>query len=155
MTTTTPKLEETLAGMPLLSHLGSRRLVRLARLTTRRRFRPGTVIVRQGDTSMAMYILLSGSVRIQRESPWGTQVVGEEGPGAFFGEMGLIDDMPRASTVVGLESCECALLAKWDFENELRSDPEIGLELLRALAARIRTLDDRLSELAKTDGRTA
>jgi CRP/FNR family cyclic AMP-dependent transcriptional regulator len=83
------------------------------------------------------------------------QVVGEEGPGGFFGEMGLIDDTPRASTIVALESCDCALLAKWDFESEVRRDPEVGLELLRTLSARIRALDARLSQVARTDGRTA
>jgi CRP/FNR family transcriptional regulator, cyclic AMP receptor protein len=63
------------------------------------------------------------------------------GPGSFFGEMGLIDDMPRSATVVAIEPTVCALLAKWDFRNELRHDPDIALALLPILCERIRDLE--------------
>ena len=56
--------------------------------------------------------------------------------------MGLIDDQPRSATVIADEPTECALLAKWDFQNELREDPEIALALLPVLNARIRRLDE-------------
>ena len=59
--------------------------------------------------------------------------------------MGLIEDMPRSATVVAVEPTECALLAKWDFQNELREDPDIALALLPVLTARIRKLDARLA----------
>ena len=134
-------IEETLAAVPLLSRLSARQRARLAALATTRMYEPEWVIVRQGDTSMALYVILSGSVRIERESERGSAVVNEAGPRGFFGEMGLIDDLPRAATVVAQEPTECALLAKWDFQNELRSDPDIALALLPVLNDRIRTLN--------------
>jgi CRP/FNR family transcriptional regulator, cyclic AMP receptor protein len=90
--------------------------------------------------------VLSGRVRIMRHTAGddGVDIV-EEGPGSFFGEMGVIDDLPRAATVVALEPTVCALLAKWDFQRELSADPGIGLALISVLNARIRTLEDRLS----------
>ena len=60
--------------------------------------------------------------------------------------MGLIDDVPRSATVIAVEPTECALLAKWDFQNELREDPDIALALLPVLTQRIRDLDARLAE---------
>ena len=60
--------------------------------------------------------------------------------------MGLIEDQPRAATVVARGADECALLAKWDFQNELRDDPEIALALLPVLNARIRELDALLAQ---------
>ena len=85
-------------------------------------------------------------MRIDREGEGGVHVdVDEVGPGGFFGEMGLIDDQPRAATVIAIEPTECALLAKWDFQNELREDPEIALALLPVLNARIRWLDEQLA----------
>jgi CRP-like cAMP-binding protein len=139
-------VEEVFAGVPLLKHLSARQLSRLARLATRRSYRPGAVIVREGDTSMSFYVVLSGRVRIERASETGGAPLqfGELGPMGFFGEMGLIDDLPRAATVVAVEPTECALLAKWDFQNELRNDPEIALALLPVLSQRIRELDVRL-----------
>ena len=95
---------------------------------------------------MSLYVILSGSVRVNRESEGGGGAVEVEqlGPGGAFGEMGLIEDLPRAATVVAEQPTTCALLAKWDFQNELRDDPEIALSLLPVLTGRIRELDSLL-----------
>jgi CRP/FNR family transcriptional regulator, cyclic AMP receptor protein len=65
--------------------------------------------------------------------------------------MGLIDDMPRAASVIAIEPTECVLLARWDFQNELREDPEIALALLPVLNARIRDLNERLARSESAD----
>ena len=140
------RIEETFAQVPLLARLSGRQRGRLARMATTRAYEPESIVVRQGDTSMTLYVVLSGRVRIEREGKGGERFqVNEAGPGGFFGEMGLIEDQPRAATVVTLEPTECALLAKWDFQNELRDDPDIALALLPVLSARIRELDELLT----------
>jgi len=139
-------IEETLAAVPLLSRLSTRQRARLAGLATTRAYEAGWVIVREGDTSMALYVILAGSVRIERESKGGRVHVHDAGPNGFFGEMGLIDDLPRSATVIAQEPTECALLAKWDFQNELRHDPDIALALLPVLTERIRRLDARVAD---------
>jgi CRP-like cAMP-binding protein len=136
-------IEETLAEVPLLSRLGKRQVARLAGLAVTREYPEGATIVREGDTSMSLYVILSGRVRVEREG--GRVQVAELGRGGAFGEMGLIEDMPRSATVVAVEPTECALLAKWDFQNELREDPDIALALLPVLTERIRGLDARLA----------
>src|SRR5687768_7101494 len=142
------EVEETLRGVTLFSHLSQRQRARLARFATTRDYRQGSTIVRQGDTSMSLYVILSGAVRVSRESEGGGGSVEVErlGPGGAFGEMGLIEDMPRAATVVADKPTTCALLAKWDFQNELRDDPEIALALLPVLTGRIRELDTMLAQ---------
>jgi CRP/FNR family cyclic AMP-dependent transcriptional regulator len=139
---------EALAAVPILARAGARARARLASRAVVRTYRAGATIVRQGDTAMSLYVVLSGRVRIEREGEAGARFeVAELGPAEFFGEMGLIDDVPRAATVVALEETECALLAKWDFQNELRDDPEIALALLPLLNERIRELQARLAAL--------
>src|SRR5688500_14530893 len=147
------QLEETLGQVALFSRLNGRQRARLARFATTRDYIAGATIVRQGDTSMSLYVVLSGSVRVHRESEGGGGAVEVErlGPGGAFGEMGLIEDEPRAATVVADEPTTCALLAKWDFQNELREDPEIALSLLPVLTGRIRELDSLLAQ-AQGDG---
>jgi CRP-like cAMP-binding protein len=94
---------------------------------------------------MSFYVVLSGSVRVERrEAGDGRAVARTLGPAGSFGEMGLIDDLPRSATVVAVEPTVCALLAKWDFANELREDPDIALALLPVLTGRIRELESRL-----------
>jgi CRP-like cAMP-binding protein len=139
------EVADVLAEVPMFRHLGARQRLRLAQRMTARRYATGDVIVRQGDTSMSFYTVLSGSVRIVREFDWGDRVViVEEGRASFFGDMGLIDDMPRSATVIALEPTECALLARWDFQRELRGDLDIALALIPVLNARIRELEARL-----------
>ena len=154
--TTEAAIEKTFAAVPLLERLSQRQRTRLARRSTTRSYRRDAVIVREGDTAMAFYVVLSGRVRIEREG--GPEAarnspieIRELGPAGFFGEMGLIDDLPRSATVVAVEPVECALLAKWDFQIELREDPEIALALLPVLTQRIRDLEQRSKRPAKAD----
>ncbi|HKY76482.1 MAG TPA: cyclic nucleotide-binding domain-containing protein [Acidimicrobiia bacterium] len=144
-------VEAVLASIPMFEHLGDRQRARLGQHICRRAYPAGAVIVRQGDTSMSFYVVLSGRVRVVRHSAGHDGAGGDgvdildEGPGSFFGEMGVIDDLPRAATVMALEPTECGLLAKWDFQRELSADPGIALSLISVLNARIRTLEDRLT----------
>jgi CRP/FNR family transcriptional regulator, cyclic AMP receptor protein len=142
------EIEQTLGNVTLFSRLSQRQRSRLARFATTRDYAQGSTIVRQGDTSMSLYVILSGAVRVNRESEAGGRAVEVEqlGPGGAFGEMGLIEDQPRAATVVAEQPTRCALLAKWDFQNELRDDPEIALSLLPVLTGRIRELDSLLAQ---------
>ena len=140
-------VEDAFARVTLLSRLSDRQRERLASRVTTRSYRDGAVIVRQGDTSMSFYVLLSGRVRLEHEAEGraGRSTLEELGPGGAFGEMGLIDDLPRAASAIALEPTECVLLARWDFQNQLREDPEIALALLPVLNARIRDLNARLA----------
>ena len=140
------ELEALLGTIPIFRHVADRQRRRLAQHFCRRSYDAGDVIVRQGDTSLSFYVVLSGRVRIVRHSDGdaGVDIV-EDGPGCFFGEMGVIDDLPRAATVVALTDTECALLGKWDFARALQSDPAIALALISVLNARIRGLEDRLA----------
>jgi CRP-like cAMP-binding protein len=141
---------EIFGAVPLLSRLSSRQRARLARLATTRTYPTGAVIVRQGDTSMSFYVILAGRVRVERREQGDARAPARElGPAGYFGEMGLIDDLPRSATVAAVEPTECALLAKWDFANELRDDPDIALALLPVLTQRIRELEARLERRAE------
>jgi CRP/FNR family transcriptional regulator, cyclic AMP receptor protein len=140
------EIEAVFGAVPLFRRLSRQQRSRLAKRATRRAYGPGAVIVRQGDTSMSLYIVLAGAIRVQRELAGGAAMpVAEGGRAFFFGEMGLIDDEPRAATVVAVAPTECALLARWDFQTELRHDPDIALALLPILTGRIRELEARLA----------
>jgi CRP-like cAMP-binding protein len=123
-------LERTFAQTALLAGLSAPERRRLAARATTRSYPAGATIVRQGDTSMAVYVILSGRVAVQI----GTQTVREIGADGFFGELGVFDDAPRSATIVALEPTECALLSAWD----VRRNPKIALGLLPILAQRLR-----------------
>jgi CRP/FNR family transcriptional regulator, cyclic AMP receptor protein len=128
-------LERTFARTALLSGLTPSERRRLASRATTHSYPVGSTILRQGDTSMAVYVILTGRVAVQI----GAQVVREIGTDGFFGELGVLDDAPRSATIVALEPTECALLGAWD----VRRNPRIALGLLPILAQRLREAQAR------------
>jgi CRP-like cAMP-binding protein len=139
-------VEKVLGRVPLFRSLRPNDVRRLAELATVRTYKADAVIVKQDDTAVALYCVLSGKVRVERQGSGAeTVTLAEMGPGAFFGEMALFDEFPRSASVVAVAPTECALISKWDFDKELKAHPEISRALLRVLCRRVRELDERLS----------
>jgi CRP/FNR family cyclic AMP-dependent transcriptional regulator len=133
-------MERSFARCALFVGLSPAERRRLASLASIRTFPTGTMIIREGDTSMAVYVVLSGRVSVTIAG----QVVRELGADDVFGELGVLDDAPRSASIVALEPTKCALLGTWD----VRRNPRIALGLLPIMARWIRgthahsTLDD-------------
>lgn len=138
------ELAQTLAGVPLLASLDRKTLERLARQGKRRRYAPGDTIVREGEPGSALYIILSGRVRVERREAAGSQVVAELKPGDFFGELALIEEEPRTATVTAIEETECLLFVAWEFTALLKSEQGMAYALLRALIERMHRREHHL-----------
>jgi CRP-like cAMP-binding protein len=134
---TVQDLEQQLASVPLLAGLEPRTRRRLAEVGKRRAYAPDETIVRQGTTGTALYIILSGSARVEREATNGPEPLGELGPGDFFGELALIEERPRSATVVAAEQTECLLFPAWEFTALLDEHSEIAVPIMKALIARL------------------
>lgn len=85
-------------------------LERLAGVETDVSFDPGALIVREGETADAMYVLVEGEVvvRAHREGGLPDRVICTLTGPAYFGEIGVIERIPRTATVAALTPCECA-----------------------------------------------
>jgi CRP/FNR family transcriptional regulator len=142
-------LEEALRASQIFGGLTDRQRARIADLMTVRRFDTGTVILRQGTSAVTLYLILDGRVRVSREPEEGGASVSLAtlGPGDVFGEMAVLDDETRSSSITALEMTRCALLPRWELHQELRRQPDVAIELLRIFARRIRTLNERLALL--------
>src|SRR5689334_22891618 len=105
-------IETALRTAPLFSALDERQRSRIGDLMTIRRFDAGTMILKQGTSAVALYLLLDGEVEISREPEEGGRAVSlaRLRPGDIFGEMAVLDDDTRSSSVVATEPVRCALL---------------------------------------------
>jgi CRP-like cAMP-binding protein len=129
----TVELEKQLASVPLLAGLRTRVRRRLAEIGKRRTFAAGETMVKEGETGTALYIVLSGSARVeQRGAP-----IGQIEAGDFFGELALIEEHPRSATVVATEATDCLLFPAWEFTALLEEHPEIALPIMRKLIQRL------------------
>jgi CRP/FNR family cyclic AMP-dependent transcriptional regulator len=140
-------LQTALRTASLFAPLDERQRSRVADLMTVRRFDAGTTILRQGSSAVALYLLLDGRVEVSREPEEGGRPVKLAilTPGDVFGEMAVLDDDTRSSSVTALEPARCALLSRWELLQELRRHPELAIELIRVLARRIRVLNEQLA----------
>jgi CRP-like cAMP-binding protein len=136
-------IEETLAKVELFADLEQEDLERIAKACVIREFKPGDVVVREGEAGVAFYIIDKGRVEVVRGlgSP-DEQVLDVMGPTSFFGEMALFDNHVRSASIRALEETRCLVLTKWDFNAELAQNSHIAVAMLAILARRIRHLSE-------------
>lgn len=103
----------------------------------------GGVVFLEGDVGDRLFILLSGKVEIWK----GRGGVGENrlavhGPGQVFGEMALVDELPRSATAVIAEDAALLFLKREDFFGLVHAYPDLAISMLKSLSAIIRTSTD-------------
>lgn len=147
-----------LRTIPLFSGVRDPQLEQIAGVATHRKVTRGTVIVRAGDPTDSLYILINGSARVLNSDEEGREVIlSILGPGDFFGEMGLIDGSPRSADVVAAEPCELLVISKNDFKRCLQDNFEVAINIMKRLVERLREADRKIESLALMDvyGRVA
>jgi CRP-like cAMP-binding protein len=73
----------------------------------------------------------------------GGEEVAVLGPGDFFGELSVLDGLPRVAQVVAIEPTRCLALATWEFEQVLLEFPTLAVAILRGLATRLRSVTEQ------------
>ncbi len=119
----TSKLRE----IDLFSDLSDRAMESIAALMYTRRFRRGQKIFSDGDPGKAMYIIMSGEVRISKTIPG----VGEEAlailkDGSYFGEMGLLEGVPTSADAWANRTCLLSVIDRQDLLHRLVHCPQRG-----------------------------
>tara|TARA_B100001093_G_scaffold255725_1_gene244604 strand:- start:245 stop:1036 length:792 start_codon:yes stop_codon:yes gene_type:complete len=110
---------------------------------------PGEVVFREGEPSGEAFRITSGSVRISLNISGGSQVISHLHQGEIFGEMGMIDAMPRSATATAFDETVLEVITKEGFFDYIASDEALRSEYLRCLFNRLR---DSCSKLRATPG---
>ena len=148
----------TLKAMPLLSGLTADNLRRLAPLLERVSYRRDAIIVGEGEGADALYLIVSGRVKVVVFHESGREVIlSVLAATDFFGEMSLFDSRPRSASVQALEPCELLRFRKGAFLAVLKRNHEMAFALISALVARLREADQKIESLSVIDvsGRVA
>ena len=111
-----------------------------------RRFSAGDVIFHEGDLGTEMYIVQEGKVEILRLGSEGPQRLALLERGDFFGEMSILDELPRTATATAASDARLVEINGATFDEMLRANPEIAIRIMRKLSLRVRQADERLGQ---------
>ena len=113
----------------------------------------GTTLFAEGDEGEELYIIRSGKVAIKKRVPHGEIVVAMLEKGDFFGEMALLERIPRTASAEMTEDGSMIVLGSQDFDEMLRNIPELAVRMLRKYSQRLRETTKQIEELAaKAEG---
>lgn len=103
----------------------------------------GEVIVRQGDDASDMFVIQSGLVEISQGTGPGRVVMATLRNGDFFGEMSLLESLPREADATAIVRTEMLVISQGGLLVRLRRDPTFAVEMLHKLSRRVRALNAR------------
>jgi CRP/FNR family transcriptional regulator, cyclic AMP receptor protein len=113
------------------------------------RFRKGELLFSRGDPADRLHVVAEGQVRLAVSTADGRELSFEVvGPGAMFGEIAVLDGLPRSADAVAITPSRTCTLASPDFKRLMRERPSISEAVIAFLCGRLRRVSDRLEDVA-------
>jgi CRP/FNR family transcriptional regulator/CRP/FNR family cyclic AMP-dependent transcriptional regulator len=151
-------LQRAMSGTPILASVEPATVRDLAGKGTVRRYRRGTYLFHQGDDAPSVYFLVNGRVEISSLSVTGHRQLHTTLEGSqFFGELGVLGQMPRTATGVALEDTDVWAVDGDLFLDFLSAHTEVSKALLRVLSRQVQAHEAFVEDLLFLDlkGRVA
>ena len=117
------------------------------------RYGAGERIFTEGDLGTTMYIVQSGKIRVFRVIEGAKRIHGMMEKGDFFGEMSILEGLPRTISAEALEDSELIEINSMTFDKMIKGNIEIAIRMLRKLSIRLRDAERRIEGL-QADGRS-
>jgi CRP-like cAMP-binding protein len=119
------------------------------------RFKRGETVFQEGEKGRTMYIVQSGTIGLYQQVNGSGQLLGTLEKGDFFGEMSILEGLPRTVTAQAEVDAEVIEINNSVFGKMIRSNIEIAVRMLRKLSIRLREAETRIAELQAGDARAA
>src|SRR3990172_6423202 len=136
----------------IFGSLNSEDIKALAKMGEKRQWRKGSQIISEGDEGDAIYLVLSGKVKVVLYGEEGREIVlSIMKEGDIFGEMALFDGEPRSANVEAIEDAECFVIRGDNLLKYIKNHPAVALNFLSHLSRRLREADRKIGGLALLD----
>ena len=129
---------EALKRAPLFEGLSRKQLGELAKVTEDVDFNAGKVLCREGQRGQEFFVIVDGEAEVTRNG----KHLATCRSGDFFGEISIIEDVPRSATVIAKTPIRFFVLTRQSFLRLLDQQPDIERKVLRALAKRLMPVAD-------------
>jgi CRP-like cAMP-binding protein len=111
-------------------------------------FPKGVVLFHEGDEGEDMYIIQSGKVAIKKRVPHGEATLAILEKGDFFGEMAVLERMPRSASAEMVEDGDLIVIGSDVFGDMIKANPEIAVRMMRKYSIRLRETTKQIETLA-------
>ena len=150
----TMDLPDSLRTSPLLVGLTDEELTGLLGIAESRAWADGDLIVQEGAASDCLFVIEQGAVSVQRQVDGGVvELARLDEPGAFFGEMSLIDILPRSADIRAAGEARILALPKQQLTSFFTQSPRVQMTMIlnisRNLSLRLRQADERILALSR------
>ena len=109
-----------------------------------RKYDSGEIVFREGDQSQEMFIVQEGKVVVTKQVAGNEVFLATLDRGDFFGEMALLESLPRSATCRALGSTRLLAIRSGELLMKIRRDPTFAFEMLQHMSRRIRHLDEQI-----------
>ncbi len=142
--------EELLSKIPIFEKLSVADLAVLAKLWKPRPVRPGEVLFRKGDTGDSMFIIEEGIVEISVPDQFQKKDIRVSvlHQGEFFGELSIIDGLPRTAKATVMEDSRFLEMKRDDFIRFLMDRPAVAISMVSEIGKRLRATNELVTSLA-------
>jgi len=138
--------------VPIFSEINDETIDQISKIGSRKSFTKDSVILFEQETGSALFVIISGKVKVSRVSDDGKEVIlSILNESDFFGEMAILDGSSRSANVTAMEDSELFIIQRNDFIDLLHSHPEISVALLMELTKRLRAADMKIKSLSLKD----
>ncbi len=132
-----------LKSAPVFERVSGEDLAALARVAELETYAPGQPVFHEGEMGDALYVIVRGKVAIAS----GGEHLADLGPGEAFGEMAVLDEVPRSATATAGEETEVLRIGSEEFYEILHEQVEIAEGVIRMLTRRLRDADAAIQKL--------
>lgn len=136
-----------LRGIPFFEELTDDDIHSISKYCTDSIFEPGQILFDEGDPADMFYIIMEGEVEVWKA--FGTDdedMLAVHGHGKLFGEMALIDNMPRSATVKTRTQTRLLQIGEHDFQNMVRENSSVAFSIVRSLSSMVRKSNETFLE---------
>jgi diguanylate cyclase len=111
--------------------------------STKRQFKKGEILIREGERGECAYVIETGNVEILVQREGQPIQIGIRGPGSLIGEMAMIDDKPRTATVRAVDDCDVLEITREDFSRRVDAADPVLKMVMRVITTRYRDMIGR------------
>jgi CRP/FNR family transcriptional regulator, cyclic AMP receptor protein len=122
------------ARIPIFAALSAKDRDKVLGNAIQRTYAPGATLVKEGETSMNLFFIVSGTAEVATAEEGHRRTMG---PGDFFGELGLVERHPRTATVTAASEVTVVMLSAWEFRDLLVEHPQMAVPMVYGLVGRL------------------